>query len=120
MDALVEGTTELRGGADYAGQRLTVSVTGQGESPVQANSKKRWSLRLSRPLRAGDVVKVRDVAGNETKMTVQAKPTAAPTPGSSTGSIVGIVLGILAVLIGGAVAFGLHTGMLKLPGVLHR
>ena len=120
LDALVEGTTELRGGADYAGQRLTVSVTGQGESPVQANSKKRWSLRLSRPLRAGDVVKVRDVAGNETKMTVQAKPTAAPTPGSSTGSIVGIVLGILAVLIGGAVAFGLHTGMLKLPGVLHR
>ena len=41
-------------------------------------------------------------------------------PGSSKGSIVGIVLGILAVLIGGAVAFGLHTGMLKLPGVLHR
>ncbi len=120
LDALVEGVTELRGGADYAGQRLTVSVTGQGESPVQANSKKRWSLRLSRPLRAGDVVKVRDVAGNETKMTVQAKPTAAPMPGSSTGSIVGIVLGILAVLIGGAVAFGLHTGMLKLPGVLHR
>ena len=120
LDALVEGTTELRGGADYAGQRLTVSVTGQGESPVQANSKKRWSLRLSRPLRAGDVVKVRDVAGNETKMTVQAKPTAAPMSGSSTGNIVGIVLGILAVLIGGAVAFGLHTGMLKLPGVLHR
>ena len=120
LDALVEGVTELRGGADHAGQRLTVSVTGQGESPVQANNKKRWSLRLSRPLRAGDVVKVRDVAGNETKMTVQAKPTAAPMPGSSTGSIVGIVLGILAVLIGGAVAFGLHTGMLKLPGVLHR
>ncbi|WPJ93386.1 Rib/alpha-like domain-containing protein [Corynebacterium sp. UMB2355A] len=120
LDALVEGLTELRGGADYAGQRLTVSVTGQGESPVQANSKKRWSLRLSRPLRAGDVVKVRDVAGNETKMTVQAKPTAAPMSGSSTGNIVGIVLGILAVLIGGAVAFGLHTGMLKLPGVLHR
>ncbi|MCQ4614478.1 Rib/alpha-like domain-containing protein [Corynebacterium pseudogenitalium] len=120
LDALVEGETELRGGADHAGQRLTVSVTGQGESAVQANNKKRWSLRLSRPLRAGDVVKVRDVAGNETKMTVQAKPTAAPMPGSSTGSIVGIVLGILAVLIGGAVAFGLHTGMLKLPGVLHR
>ncbi|AOX05192.1 hypothetical protein BJP05_02655 [Corynebacterium sp. NML98-0116] len=120
LDALVEGVTELRGGADHAGQRLTVSVTGQGESAVQANNKKRWSLRLSRPLRAGDVVKVRDAAGNETKMTVQAKPTAAPTPGSSTGSIVGIVLGILAVLIGGAVAFGLHTGMLKLPGVLHR
>ena len=97
LDALVEGVTELRGGADHAGQRLTVSVTGQGESPVQANNKKRWSLRLSRPLRAGDVVKVRDVAGNETKMTVQAKPTAAPMPGSSTGSIVGIVLGILAV-----------------------
>ena len=120
LDALVEGVTELRGGADHAGQRLTVSVTGQGESPVQANNKKRWSLRLSRPLRAGDVVKVRDVAGNETKMTVQAKPTAAPMPGSSTGSIVGIVLGILAVLIGGAVAFGLHTGMIKLPGMLHR
>ncbi|MCO6394566.1 YPDG domain-containing protein [Corynebacterium sp. MC-17D] len=120
LDALVEGLTELRGGADHAGQRLTVSVTGQGESPVQANNKKRWSLRLSRPLRAGDVVKVRDVAGNETKMTVQAKPTAAPMSGSSTGNIVGIVLGILAVLIGGAVAFGLHTGMLKLPGVLHR
>ena len=58
LDALVEGVTELRGGADYAGQRLTVSVTGQGESPVQANNKKRWSLRLSRPLRAGDVVKL--------------------------------------------------------------
>ena len=75
---------------------------------------------MSRPLRVGDVVKVRDAAGNETKMTVQAKPTEEPVPGSSTGSIVGIVLGILAVLIGGAVAFGLHTGMLKLPGALHR
>ncbi|OFT30518.1 hypothetical protein HMPREF3170_04370 [Corynebacterium sp. HMSC08D02] len=75
---------------------------------------------MSQPLKAGDIVKVRDAAGNETKMTVQAKPTAAPMPGSSKGSIVGIVLGILAVLIGGAVAFGLHTGMLKLPGVLHR
>ena len=120
LDAVVEGATELRGGADRAGQTLTVSVTGQGESSVQADSKKRWSLRLSRPLRVGDVVKVRDAAGNETKTTVQAKPTTAPTPGSSTGSIVGIVLGILALLIGGAVAFGLHTGMLKLPGVLHR
>ena len=120
LDTVVEGATELRGGADRAGQTLTVSVTGQGESSVQADSKKRWSLRLSQPLKAGDIVKVRDAAGNETKMTVQAKPTAAPMPGSSKGSIVGIVLGILAVLIGGAVAFGLHTGMLKLPGVLHR
>lgn len=110
----------LRGGADRAGQALTVSVTGQGETSVEVNSKKRWSLRLSRPLRAGDVVKVRDAAGNETKTTVHAKPTVEPAPGSSTGSIVGIVLGILALLIGGAVAFGVHTGMLKVPGVLHR
>ena len=120
MDAVVEGATVLRGGADRAGQALTVSVTGQGETPVQADSKKRWSLRLSRPLRVGDVVKVRDAAGNETKTTVQAKPTVEPAPASSTGSIVGVVLGILAVLIGGAVGFGLHTGMIKLPGALHR
>ena len=120
LDAVVEGATMLRGDADHAGQALTVSVTGQGETPVQADSKKRWSLRLSRPLRVGDVVKVRDAAGNETKTTVQAKPTVEPAPASSTGSIVGIVLGLLAVLIGGAVAFGLHTGMIKLPGMLHR
>ena len=120
LDAVVEGATMLRGDADHAGQALTVSVTGQGETPVQADSKKRWSLRLSRPLRVGDVVKVRDAAGNETKTTVQAKPTVEPAPASSTGSIVGIVLGLLAVLIGGAVGFGLHTGMIKLPGMLHR
>ena len=110
----------LRGSADGVNQTLTVSVTGQKDVTVRSDKNRRWSVQLAQPLRAGDVVKVRDAAGNETKTTVQAKPTTEPAPSSSAGSIVGIVLGILAVLIGGAVAFGLHTGMLKLPGVLHR